>query len=82
MTNSINPTNETVTVTVADHANGGVSNLELTVDKGTAISAILEQAGVTPKEGQVVNFKGAQVSGSDTVGERGLVSVSANTKAA
>ena len=77
----INPVQNTVTVTVVNHA-GGVAPMEVTVDEGTAVSAILEKAGITVTDGQTVNFKAAKVSQDTAVEQDGMLSVSANAKAA
>ena len=76
------PVEETVTVVVSDHANGGGANIQITVPKGTLLKQVAEQAGLTLKEGQQLNFKGEARAEDYVVNERGLATVTANTKAA
>lgn len=83
MTTDVNvPTQETVTVVVSDHANGGGATVQITVEKGTLLRDIAEKAGFTVKEGQQLNFKGSPQGADFAVTERGLATVTANTKAA
>lgn len=81
MTNPVQST-EQVTVVVSDLANGTGANVQVTVDKGTAIKSILDQAGVSVREGQEVNFLGNPASPDLKVTQSGMASVTANTKAA